>query len=134
MRRQYASGSPTQEQQDRHFRERFADRPEEERASRLEVAANVPMVETFPAYSDIKGDALGHLWDAEFKLPDEERDFTLWTVFDQQGHALGFAETPPGLTVQEIGADYILGKRTGDLDIESVEVWELSRREPATTP
>ncbi len=134
VRRQYASGSPTQEQQDRHFRERLANRPEEERASRLEVAANVPMVETFPAYSDIKGDALGNLWAAEFKLPDEDRDFTLWTVFDPQGHALGFAETPPGLTVQEIGADYILGKRTGDLDIESVEVWGLSRQGPGTTP
>ena len=78
---------------DGYFRERFADLPGEQRASRLEVAANVPMVETFPAYSDIRSDALGHLWVAEFKRPDED----------------------------------ILGKRTGDLDVESVEVWELSR-------
>lgn len=128
VRREYASGSPTQEQMDEYFRERFADLPDEERASRLEVAAAVPMVETFPAYSDIRSDALGHLWVAEFRLPGEDQDFTLWTVFDQQGHALGFAETPPGLVIQEIGADYILGKRTGDLDVESVEVWELNRQ------
>ena len=127
VRRQYASGSPTQEQLDEHFRELIAGLPEERRASRREVVANVPMVETFPAYSEIKSDALGHLWVAEFRLPDEDYDFTLWTVFDQEGHALGFVETPPGLAIYEIGADYVLGKRTGDLDVESMEVWGLSR-------
>jgi hypothetical protein len=132
VRREHASGSPTQEQLDAHFRERFASMPDEQRTSRLEVAANVPMVETFPAYSNMRSDALGHLWVAEFKLPDEDHDFTLWTVFDQEGLAAGFVETPPGLVVYEIGADYILGKRTGDLDIESVEVWELSRQGPSS--
>ena len=70
VRRQHASGSPTQEQLDGHFRELIAGLPEERRASRREVAAKVPMVETFPAYSEIKSDALGHLWVAEFKVPD----------------------------------------------------------------
>lgn len=127
VRRDHAPGTPTQGQLDARFRERFADLPDEERARRLEVAASAPMVETFPAYSNLKADALGYLWVAEFELPGEQRDFTLWTVFDQEGHALGFVETPPGLTIYEIGADYILGKRTGDMDVESVELWGLSR-------
>jgi len=127
VRRDHAPGTPTQEQLDAHFRDRFADLPDEERNRRLEVAANAPMVETFPAYSNIKSDALGYLWIAEFDLPGEERDFKLWTVFDQEGRALGFVETPPGLTIYEIGADYILGKRTGDMDVESVELWGLRR-------
>ena len=126
VRRDHTPGAPTQEQLDAHFRERFANLTEEERTPRLEVAANVPMVETFPAYSAIESDALGHLWVAEFKLPDEDRNFRLWTVFDRTGEALGFVETPPGLTIYEIGEDYILGKRTGDLDVESVELWELT--------
>ena len=129
VRRDHVPGAPTQEQLDAHFRERFANLTEEERAPRLEVAANVPLVEAFPAYSDVKGDALGYLWVAEFKLPHEDRDFTLWTVFDRTGEALGFVETPPGLTIYEIGEDYILGKRTGDLDVESVELWGLTRTE-----
>ena len=129
VRRDHAPGTPTQEQLDAHFRERFANRPGEERTPRLEVAANVPMVETFPAFSALRGDASGYLWVAEFKLPDEDRDFTLWTVFDRKGRALGFVETPSGLTVYEIGEDYILGRRTGDMDVEFVELWELARHQ-----
>lgn len=132
VRRDHEPASPTQADQDESFRERFAGLDESQRTPRLEVAANVPLVETFPAYSNVKVDALGNLWVAEFKLPDEERDFALWTVFDRTGIALGLVETPPGLTIYEIGEDYILGKRTGDLDVESVEVWELSRREPGS--
>ena len=127
VRRDHAPGTPTQGQLDAHFRERFANLPDEERMRRLEVAANVPMAETFPAYSNLKADALGYLWVAEFELPGEKRDFTLWTVFDQEGRAVGFVETPPGLTIYEIGADYILGKRTGEMDVESVELWGLRR-------
>lgn len=127
IRRDHRPGAPTQEQQDARIRERYADRPEEERARRLEVAANMPLAETFPAYSNIRSDALGHLWVAEFKLPGEEPDFTLWTVFDQEGRAIGFVETPSGLTIYEIGQDYILGRRTGEMDVESVELWGLSR-------
>lgn len=127
VRRDHEPGVPTQEQQDARIRERYADRPEEERARRLEVAANMPLAETFPAYSNIRSDALGHLWVAEFELPGEEPDFTLWTVFDPEGRAIGFVETPSGLTIYEIGADYILGRRTGEMDVESVELWGLSR-------
>ena len=127
VRRDHEPGSPTQADQENYFRERFANLDEDQLTSRLEVAANVPPVETFPAYSDIKSDELGHLWVAEFKLPDEDRDSTLWTVFDQAGEALGFVETPSGLTIYEIGEEYILGKRTGELDIEYLELWGLVR-------
>ena len=133
VRREHTVGVPTQEQQDAHFRERFANLSDEERTSRLEVAANVPMVETFPAYAGIEGDALGYLWVREFKRPGDESEVPVWTVFDPEGRALGFVETPAGLTIYEIGADYILGKRTGELDIESVELWGLSRQ-AAVTP
>ena len=46
----------------------------------MKVAANAPVVESFPAYSSLRGDALG------------------------------FVETPDGFRVLEIGADYILGR------------------------
>ena len=111
----------------RTFRERFADLSDDERTSRLGVAANVPLVDAFPAYSDVKGDALGYLWVREFERPGDESENPVWTVFDPEGRALGLVETPAGLTIYEIGADYILGKRTGELDIESVELWGLSR-------
>ena len=59
-------------------------------------------------YSSLRGDALGHLWVAESKLPDARYEGTLGTVFDPGGHALGFAETSDGLRVLEIGAEPLL--------------------------
>ncbi len=127
VRRDHATSAPTQEQLDAHFRERFANLPEEQRTSRLELAANVPMVETFPAYAGLEADALGYLWVGEFEPPGTEGGKPVWTVFDPEGRARGFVETPSGLTIYEIGEDYVLGKRTGELDIESVELWALAR-------
>ena len=127
VRREHQPGSPTQADQDDYFRERFADLPEDERTPRLKIAANVPRVETFPAYADIKSDALGNLWVEEFKLPGAEENGKLWTVFDPDGRALGFVETPEDLAIFEIGADYVLGRVTDALDVETIQMWNLTR-------
>ncbi len=59
--------------------------------------------------------------------PPEEYDGTLWTVFDREGRVLGLVETPGGLTIFEIGEDYILAKVTDDLGVEYVRLWGLMR-------
>ena len=127
VRREQTTDAPSQEQLDAHFRERFADLPDEQRTARLDLAANVPMVETFPAYTGLEADALGYLWVREYEPPGTEGGAPVWTVFDPEGRALGFVETPPGLKIYEIGEDYILGKRSGELDVESVELRALVR-------
>lgn len=127
VRRDYESGTPTQAEQDAHFREQFARYSDERRARTTEVAANVPLVDAFPALGAVMGDALGHLWVADFKRPGDEYAGTLWTVFDDEGRMLGLVQTPGGTTVFEIGEDYILGLGTDDLDVEYVELWGLDR-------
>ena len=127
VRRDHETRIPTQAEQDEAFRDRFAGLSEEDREPRMAAAADVPPVESFPAYSRLRGDALGHLWVAEFKLPDAEYEGAVWTVFDGEGRALGFVETPGGLSIFEIGEDYILGGTTDELDVEYVQVWELAR-------
>ena len=87
----------------------------------------MPIAETFPAFDLIMADALGNLWVQEYHLPGEDRTNPLWTVFDPEGRVLGFVETPAGLRIFEIGADYILGRATDDLGVEYVQVWSLSR-------
>ena len=127
VRRDHETRVPTQAEQDEAFRERFAGLADEDREPRMAVAANVPLVESFPAYSGLRGDALGHLWVSEFKLPDAPYEGTLWTVFGPDGVALGFVETPAGLDVLEIGADYLLGLAVDDLGVEHVQLWSLTR-------
>ena len=89
---------------------------------------NVPVAEHFPAFESIMSDTRDHLWVEEYELPGEEAPGTLWTVFDPEGRALGFVETPEGLWIHEIGEDYILGTAYDELNLEYVQVWELERR------
>lgn len=86
-----------------------------------------PFADYFPAFSSVIGDAVDHLWVEEYKYPLEDRPGTLWTVFDPEGHALGFVETPEGFEVYEIGEDYMLGRVRDKLDIESIQLWPLER-------
>lgn len=88
----------------------------------------VPVAEHLPAYTSVMSDALDHLWAEEYEAPGEEVDGVLWTVFDPGGRVLGFVETPAGLEIYEIGADYILGKTEDEeFGVESVQVWRLER-------
>jgi len=88
---------------------------------------NIAVLEQFPAFSKLLTDPLDHLWVREATLPGMDRPAPLWTVFDPEGRALGFIKTPDGLTIYEIGADYLLGRATDEMDVESVQVWELER-------
>jgi len=87
----------------------------------------MPLVESFPAFRALLTDELDNLWVREATLPGTDRPAPLWTVFDPDGRVLGFVETPDGLTVLEVGAEYILGHATDDLGVESVQVWPLVR-------
>ena len=87
----------------------------------------MPLVESLPAFRGLVTDALDHLWVREATLPGMDMPAPLWTVFDPQGRALGFIETPSDLTILEIGSDYLLGSTTDDLGVESVQVWPLGR-------
>ena len=88
---------------------------------------SVPVAQHFPAFESIMTDAVDHLWVEEYEFPGEERPGSLWTVFDPEGHVLGFVETPEVFQIYEIGEDYILTRTRGELDVESVQLWPLDR-------
>ena len=129
VRREYVNRAPTREEVDEALDAAL------ERAGltgqRLEFARrgyeNMPLVEQFPAIRMLLTDPLDHLWVREATLPGMDRSAPLWTVFDARGRALGFVETPDGLSVYEIGTDYLLGQATDEMGVESVQVWALER-------
>ena len=108
-----------------------ADADESQQAARRAVAAELPTVPAFPAYSALKDDPLGYLWIQDYQMADGDR--VVWSVFDPEGRILGNVETPRGRTVLEIGRDYILTLRTDELGVESVESWPLRRPSMGTT-
>ncbi len=85
--------------------------------------AEMPIPRTFPAFSDLEVDATGHVWVGEYRRPGDERP--RWSVFDSEGRLLGSVGTPPGLTIFEIGGDYVLGRSTDEFDVEHVRVHQL---------
>lgn len=129
VRRDYTNRAPTREEVDEAIDaalERTNLTGEQLELTREGYKA-LPLVESFPAFRALLVDGVDHLWVREATLPGVDRPAPLWTVFDPEGRVLGFIETPDGLTILEIGADYILGRVTDDLGVESVQVWPLER-------
>ena len=87
----------------------------------------MPHPETLPAFTTVMSDALDHLWVREYDVPGDEISRRLWTVFDPEGRMLGYVEMPQGMVIDEIGADYVLGRRVGEMGVVQVAVWPLRR-------
>ncbi len=125
IRREHEPRSPTQAELDAVLAERYADLQDARRTSLLAETADMPLVEFFPAFEVLRSDPLGFLWVQEYRLTGAPQ--VIWTVFDPEGRVQGFAETPRGLDVFEIGEDYVLGRTMDEFDVERVQLWPLDR-------
>lgn len=129
VRREHSNRAPTRDEVVEAMLRAFieGEQPEEVIEMFRPAYHEAPIVEGFPAFRSVLADPLGHLWVEEYAPPDVDRPAPLWTVFDPDGRALGFVETPAGLSIFEIGADYLLGRATDELGIERIQVWALER-------
>lgn len=84
--------------------------------------AGVPVAEHLPAFASIRTDAADHLWIEEFESVTDDFPMRLWTVFDRDGHVMGFFETPKDWRIFEIGEDYVLVGVEDELGVEHVQV------------
>ena len=126
---------PTQAHIDAYIDQRLAWIPPEIPADEVEqylmqqrrAWEAVPVAQNLPAFTSLIADRVDHLWLERFEPPGEERPGALWTVLDPEGWELGEIETPEGLEIYEIGADYILGHAWDELGVEYVQLWTLER-------
>ncbi|WP_420449192.1 hypothetical protein [Candidatus Palauibacter sp.] len=125
VRRDHDARRPTRADLDAYHARRYESLSGEERSAALGAVADMALTEAFPAFNTIRVDGLEYLWVEEYREPGETG--RVWTVFDPEGRVLGFLETPPGLRVFEIGADYILGAAYDEFQIEYVQLWPLDR-------
>lgn len=94
--------------------------------TRLErIVEEMPFPETLPAFQRMLVDPEGNLWVADYPPPGGAR--THWSVFDPDGRWLGALDTPNGLTVYQIGTDFILGRRLDELNVERLDLYRLER-------
>ena len=128
VRRDHEVRAPTRADLRDHVARQNSGQPEA--GFTLDAVADMPLVESFPAFGRVFVDRLGYLWVEEYRLPGE--DHRLWTVFDPEGRVLGLVDMPDITRILEIGEDYILGRREDELDIEYVDLWTLDRSRPTS--
>ena len=81
--------------------------------------------DSMPAYDQLAVDELDHVWARVF--PDTATTAT-WDLFTPDGTLLGSAAVPADLTVRQIGADWLLATRKGELDEPLVVLYRMTRR------
>lgn len=93
-----------------------------------ELFATAPLPETMPAYAALLADPAGTLWVQETRRPGDRDAGAEWSVFDRDGGLVATVRTPAGLTVRQIGPDWILGTVRDEDDVEHVRLHRLVRR------
>jgi hypothetical protein len=91
------------------------------RRNREDVVFN----ETMPVFGRLLVDDLGYLWAQDF-APEWEPP-PPWAVYDTTGVWLGTVHMPEGVTVGQVGRDFIVGAKWDELNVPSVGVWHLER-------
>jgi len=61
-----------------------------------------------PAYVDLRVDRAGRIWALDGFVAG--RNPRKWWIFAPDGRSIGIAQMPYGLTITDIGADYVLGR------------------------
>ncbi len=89
----------------------------------------LPIPATRAAYEDLLVDSTGHVWASTQPSWRDRREMAAldWNVFTPDGEWLGAVEMPARFRPLEIGADYVLGVRYDEMDVEHVLTLPLSR-------
>ena len=88
--------------------------------------ATVEFPETVPPYSQLLVDSEDHLWVRDYKMSDTPGP-EVWSVFSPEGQLLGTLETPERFEVRQIGANFMVGIWTDELDVRYVRMYGLDR-------
>lgn len=83
------------------------------------------LADSFPAIDRFHIDALGNIWVREYTPPWSAE--SSMGVFAADGPWLGTIAMPADFRPLEIGADYLLGIRTDELDVQHLVLYELER-------
>ena len=85
-----------------------------------------PVSELFPAVSRVLVGVGGRIWVRPYRSRgDQEPGTQRWMVFDPEEGFRCRVDLTAGLRIFEVGADYVLGRSGGDMDVERVALYGL---------
>jgi hypothetical protein len=91
-----------------------------------QLISQVPVPTEQPPYSHLVLDWDGNLWVARGPTLSGGSEGTEYLVFDRAGEFLGPVLVPP-VRVLEIGADYLIAARQDELEIQYLQVFEITK-------
>jgi hypothetical protein len=89
-----------------------------------QLLKSITFPEHKPYFSELRVDPAGNAWVRRPAAPEAD---TPWDVFDADGRLLGTVTTPAGLRVTQIGADFVVGVWSDELDVAHVRVHRLEK-------
>lgn len=89
-------------------------------------ALRIDVPEWIAAVHTLRVDEAGHVWAERYRLPWDS--VAVWDVFKGDGRWLGGVTVPRGLTIYEIGEEYVLGVQRDELGVERVRMYRLRGR------
>ena len=92
----------------------------------LQMMLAGPYPTYLPTFFRLLVDAEGNLWARQNPYGTED-DRNEYFVFAPDGRHLGMVELPASLWVFQIGADFVLGRVTGDLDVNYVHLYRIEK-------
>lgn len=93
-------------------------------AAHERMLASLPFPERKGYFAGLRMDSGGNAWVERHPAPGAD---TPWDVFDPEGRLLGTVTTPAGLRVTQIGADFVVGVWTDELDVPHVRVHRIEK-------
>ena len=86
----------------------------------------MPLVDRIAVFDDLMVDTEGNVW-ARMYRRDETRSDNRWLVFAPGGELRGYVDIPDFGDIYQIGPDFVLGRRIGDLGVHQVVRYRLTR-------
>lgn len=125
LRRAHQPQPLTEEEVRAHKAERLAGMEARFRAHQERVQRAMPYPKTRAAFDEMLVDRAGNVWLQGWRAADAAT--VSWTVLDAEGRWLGEVAMPHDLRVTDVGADYVLGVRRDEMEVERVEEYRLEK-------
>ena len=90
----------------------------------IERYQDLPMPQSLPAYTDLRFADTGELWARRYN--QRGAAMARWDVFGADGGYLGRVEVPASFRIEEVSRGQLVGVSRDDLDVERVEVRDLT--------
>jgi len=112
------------------IRDLAADVPEEQRGLLDRMMRDIPRPDSLPVVQKVVADREDLLWIQRYEPPMGRS--RRWEVLDLDGAHVASVELAEAYRVMDVGTDYLLGLRSGPLDMEILAMHAIERESPST--